>query len=75
MDNFLYSKTKFGSYLLSTGESAYAFKKRARVSIATIYKILHGEAIRKDVAKHIVRASKKELTMEDFGYVSKKTDP
>lgn len=67
----LYANTKLGLYLAAKGESAYDFEKYARVSLATIYKILNGDPIRKDIAKRIVRVTKKELTMEDFGYETK----
>lgn len=67
----LYSKTKLGKYLIDRNESAYDFVKYARISLATIYKILNGEKIRKDVARRLVRVTKKHLTLEDFGYETK----
>jgi len=67
----LYQKTKLGKYLVDRNESAYDFFKYARISLATIYKILNGEKIRKDVARRLVRVTKKHLTLEDFGYETK----
>lgn len=67
----LYQRTKFGRYLLKKEESAYDFAKYARISVLTIYKILQGKDIRIDVAKRVVRVTKKELKLEDFGYETK----
>lgn len=71
----LYSSTPLGKYLASINETAYDFTKYARVNLATIYKILNGGQIRKDIAKRIVRVTKKQLTLEDFGYVTKQSTP
>ena len=69
----LYQQTKLGQYLLAKNESAYDFEKYAKIDIVTIYKILNGKPIRKDIAKRIMRVTKKRVTMEDFGYVSPKS--
>lgn len=64
----LYSDTPLGKYLASIGETAYDFEKYARINLATIYKILRGGQVRKDIAKKVIRVTKKHLTLADFGY-------
>ena len=70
----LYTKTKLGRYLNDRNESAYDFEKYAKINIVTIYKVLNGKTIRKDVAKRIVRVTKKFITLEDLGYAPKRED-
>ena len=74
MDKSLYQKNKFGLYLFNRGETAYDFVKYARISINTVYKMLQGAKIKKSTAKRAIRATKKYLTLEDFGYEDKKVE-
>ena len=59
---------KFVEYLKNRKESAYDFSKRSGIAINTVYRVLKGSHPRKDVAKKIVRATKKEITLSDFNY-------
>ena len=64
----LYSKNKFGSYLSAKGETAYDFAKYTQISLNTIYKLLRGEPVRRDIAKRVVRATQKFISLVDLGY-------
>lgn len=57
---------KFVAYLKNRNESALQFSLRSHIAYNTIKKAIRGEAIRKDSAKKFVKASKKQLTLEDF---------
>lgn len=59
-------------YLAVTNESCRAFAIRSKLSINTVAKLFHGKCVRKDVAKKIVRATRKAITLEDLGYETKK---
>ena len=60
----------FTSWLKENNMSPRAFSMWSRISYNTILKICRGEQIRKDIAKRVVKHTKKKLRMEDFGYSS-----
>lgn len=55
-------------YLVKRGESGQAFSKRSGIALATVYKVLNGGKCRIDVAKKIVRYTKKAVMLKDLGY-------
>lgn len=55
-------------------ESAYDFAEYARINLSTIYKIINGGSMRKDIAKRVVRVTKKKVTLEELGYGLKKDE-
>lgn len=61
-------ENKLKQFLDAHSLSAYDLFRITNISLTTIYKIINGGRPRKDVAKKIVRATKREITLEDFGY-------
>lgn len=54
---------------LGNRESITDFSRRTGIAINTLRRIiLEGKPCRRGTAKRIVKATKKEVTMKDFGY-------
>jgi predicted transcriptional regulator len=61
--------SKFKEYLENRNESMAEFHRRTGISFAVILKMVRGQKVRTDTAKKVIKASKKQLTLEDIPIV------
>lgn len=70
---FKHKNNPFQEWIDSGEESCSSFSRRTHISYITVLKAYHGESIRIDTARRMVRYSKKknskkQLTLKDFGF-------
>jgi hypothetical protein len=58
--------SKFAQYLEGRQESAYEFFRRTEIAINTVYKLIRGQPVRKDIAVKVIKFTKNQLTMDDI---------
>lgn len=59
---------KFKEYIDNSKQTPFSFAKKSFISFSTIKKLYNGGNVRIDIAKRVVRAAKKDLTLGDLGY-------
>jgi predicted transcriptional regulator len=53
-------------YLIENCESGIEFSKRAKISIATVYKMLSGATVSTPIARKVIEATGKKVTSKDL---------